>query len=431
MKRKTVGASAVTAPATARVEDEKKVAEYYAKRLTHKGEKHDEYQAAAFSDIVNGHNVFLTGAGGCGKTFLLRDVHHFLRSHKFLKGALTSMTGVTAIMINGKTFASFFGFGIEEGTKTEMWEVVRKKAYLGKRFRSISVLVIDEISMLSAEMLEAASYVASMFRKCPQKPFGGIQVILCGDFSQLPPISGAYAFLSPLWDELNLRYHELKGNHRQSTDIGFYMMLNSVRVGNVDTYVRNTLKERVNAELAVPEGVEPAELTSRRIEAQQINEERLQKLDASTEQTYIAKFEWVDRGTLTQAATAVVEKQIRKNMVTPPQVKLRKGALVMLTTNLDLANDLGNGSIGFVKGFAAHHDSLASAAEAATATDESSAATLFPIVEFSNKRTIHIKPHKWTKTDLVDRSSSVYEQIPLILAYSITTHKGKKRFSFF
>ena len=426
MKRKTassvgVGAAEAGGGDESAAEREAKIAAFHVKKLPHKGEKHDEYQAAAFRDIVNGHSVFITGAGGCGKTFLLRDVHYYLRTHKYQKGAMTSMTGVTAMMINGKTFSSFFGFGIEEGDKHKMWECVRKKAYLGKRFRELSVIVIDEISMLSAEMLEAASHVAAMFRKNPQKPFGGLQVILCGDFSQLPPINGAYAFLSPLWDEMNLRYHELKGNHRQSTDIGFYMMLNSVRVGNVDTYVRNTLKERVNAKLDVPEGVEPAELTSRRIEAQNINEARLQKLDAATEQTYIAKFEWTDRGTLTQAAAATVEKQTLKNMVTPPVVKLRTGALVMLTCNLDLARDLGNGSIGVVKGFAA----VPSAVEAASATSDAASKpnVVYPIVEFTNKRCMHITPHKWAKTDVSDHSTSVYEQVPLILAYALTTHK--------
>lgn len=426
MKRKAESA-AESAPTSADDDQrEQRVADRYAAKLPHKGEKHDEYQKGAFKDIVNGHSVFLTGAGGCGKTFLLRDVHFHFAQHKYRTAAFTSMTGVTAIMISGKTFASFFGFGIEEGDKTKMWELVRKKAYLAKRFRSLSALVIDEVSMLSAEQLEAASYVAGMFRKSPHVPFGGLQVILCGDFSQLPPIGGAYAFLSPLWDQLNLRYHELKGNHRQSSDIGFYMMLNSVRVGNVDTYVRNTLKERVDAVLDLPEGVETAELTSRRDDAQKINEDRLMALDASTEQCYFARFTWLDRGTLTEAAASTVEKQIRKNMVTPPQLRLRQGALVMLTCNLDLANELGNGSMGVVKEFreAGSRDG-AKIVIAPPEANATSGSTKYPVVEFSGGRQVHILPHTWTKTELTDGSTSSYAQVPLILAYAITVHRSQ------
>jgi len=380
----------------------------------------DQWQTFALKSIIEGKNVFITGPGGCGKTWLLRRVHRYMAGHKFKQGAITSMTGVTSLLVQGKTFASFFGFGVSEGDGEMMWEVVRKKSYLRKRFKSLSMLVIDEVSMLSSQMFEAASYVCQKFR-ANGAPFGGIQVILCGDFSQLPPVQGLYAFTSDLWKkDLDLVYCELFGNHRQSSDAAFHLLLNLVRIGDVNVFVRNLLKERVDAVLDLPLGVEAAELTSRRVDATKLNMERLEKLDASQEKVYHAIFTWRKRGELNQVAADTVEKGIRKNMVTPGELPLRIGAQVMLTYNMDVGAGLVNGSLGVVIGYKL-------AAGFATASPPIPAMDC-PVVRFGTRaKTVEVvvQPHQWTQQDLVDKTVCVYEQIPLMLAWAYTVYKSQ------
>lgn len=364
----------------------------------------DEYQTAALLDIDHGENVFLTGSGGCGKTFLLKRLKDYLFAHPDRHCAITSTTGVTALLVGGRTVASFFGFGVREGTPEEMWESVRKKSYLRKRFKSLTLIVIDEISMLSAQTLSSIDYVLRKFRRRNDQPFGGIQMVLCGDFLQLEPVKGDFAFRSPVWDTLNLKYHLLKGSHRQAADIEFIECLREVRIGKVSTYVRNTLKERLNAELNLPRGMVAAELYSRRADADRANDVHLLSLKDAEEQVYHAKLNCKRLGNLQESAKQHVEANIVKNMVTPQKVTLRVGAQVMLTFNLDLAKGLANGSMGVVQSFDADG---------------------FPVILFSEGEERTIRPHTWQIDDLVDRYIYTYEQVPLILAWAITTHKAQ------
>ncbi len=372
----------------------------------------DEYQRAAYEAIiVERRNVFITGAGGCGKTYLIKKLVEYYSTPSFgvRKLAVLSTTGVTALMIDGRTFASFFGFGIMDESREYMWKMVKGRRYLRTRMREIDVLVIDEISMLSATQFESASYVCQMFRNDQEKPFGGIQIVLCGDFSQLPPVKGAFVFRSAVWNELGLRYCELLGNHRQRDDYAFHLLLNKVRRGNIDTYVRNVLKERVGA--TFKEGVRPTELCSRRDYAERCNLVHLNQLEPGTERTYHAQIEWRNRGTLSDKAAETREKMVRKSSVTPDELRLRTGALVMLTYNMDLGRGLANGSLGEVVRF-----------------ERDSSDVEHPVVKFfdlKDDEELVVKEKSWARRDVLDKSVLNYTQVPLILAWAITIHKSQ------
>ncbi len=423
-------------------------------------ERLDQWQLGAMRDILQQHHVFITGSAGNGKSHLIQTLHAYCAA-ALKPCAVTSMTGVTALHIGGETLARFMSFGVAEGDGPTLWAHVSKNKhlkYVKQRMMNVSMIVIDEISMLSAETFEAVSYVLAKLRdQLPHtsggKPFGGVQMIFCGDFSQLPPVKGHYAFLSPLWDQmvsgrdgsgapgagggpLGMAIHELKGSHRQSDDVAFYMLLNSVRVGEITTLVRNCLKSRVGAKLELPDGVLPSELTSRRDAAAQINLEHIAKLPADTEHKYDAKFTWT-RGRLTEAARKMHEDIVRKNMITPAELVLRTGAQVMLTSNLDLSSKLANGSRGVVVGFGAASGTSPSSVPQAAAPAAASAAAKkagtkevpppveYPRVLFTTGLEMVITPNKWKNENAVEHTCLVYEQVPLAPAYAVTVHKSQ------
>lgn len=377
----------------------------------------DEWQCAALRDIADGHNVFLTGSGGCGKTFLLRRLHDWLKMQPHREAAITSTTGITALLIHGRTVASFFGFGVKDGTPNEMWEHVRKKKYLRDRFKKLTILVVDEISMLAAQTLTCMDFVMRKFRRRNEHPFGGVQMVLCGDFLQLEPVKGDFAFKADVWNMMNLRYHLLRGGHRQSGDTIFAEILAEVRQGNLSALGRNLLKERVAAPLNIPHGMHAAELFSRRIEAQRANDVYLESLDAATEKMFHATLVWVTYGNLSgpqnKIAQQATEKMLLNNMITPEELKLRVGAQVMLTSNLDLKRGLANGSLGIVIDFLAADE------------DGTSESVAYPMVKFANGVTLLVTPHTWAYEDVTDRFKIEIKQVPLMLARAITVHKSQ------
>lgn len=404
-------------------------------------EKLDQWQLGAMRDILQQRSVFITGSAGNGKSHLIQTLHAYAAA-ALKPCAVTSMTGVTALHIGGETLARFMSFGVMEGDGPTLWAHVSKNKhlkYVKQRMMNVTMIVIDEISMLSADMFEAVSYVLAKMRdQIPHTaggaPFGGVQMILCGDFSQLPPVKGHYAFLSPLWERMaspgadglpGLAVHELKGSHRQSDDVAFYMLLNSVRIGEVTTLVRNCLKERVGAKLNLPEGVLPSELTSRRDAAQQINLEHIAKLPVETEHKYDAKFTWT-KGRLSEAARKMQEDIVRKNMITPAELVLRTGAQVMLTSNLDLSSKLANGSRGVVVGFGPAATAAASPpVPPAPAGGKVTPPVEYPRVLFTTGVEMVVGPHKWKNENSVERTCLVYEQVPLAPAYAVTVHKSQ------
>lgn len=208
-------------------------------------------QMEALLLAAQGHNLFITGGAGTGKSFLLRELCDLLRFRELQTVYVTATTGVAALNVGGTTLHSFGGIGFGNDTKEGLLAKVRKSRKAAGRWKYANVLVIDEISMLLPDVLEKLDYVAREIKKNPQKVFGGLQLILCGDFLQLPPISlnsrststssPTYCFQSPVWDALNLKYVVLKEPFRQSRDHVFFNLLHQIRQGKLTEEAKSLL----------------------------------------------------------------------------------------------------------------------------------------------------------------------------------------------
>ena len=136
--------------------------------------------------VFAGHNVFLTGGAGVGKTHMLHQLIRDLRARGD-KVCVTASTGIAATALSGTTIHAAMGMGLCDGPIDKLLKRARMRRYLSRRWQSIDVLVIDEISMVDPVFFERCDALLQQFRACP-KPFGGLQVVVSGDFLQLPPV---------------------------------------------------------------------------------------------------------------------------------------------------------------------------------------------------------------------------------------------------
>jgi thymidine kinase len=178
-----------------------------------------------------GVNVFLTGPAGSGKTYVLNEYINYLKKHS-VSTAITASTGIAATHIGGVTIHSWSGLGIKDYITEYDIENLLEKEYLVNRHRRTKVLIIDEISMLSSNQLSMVEWICRSF-KGNDKVFGGMQVIFCGDFFQLPPISKSddisFAYQSDVWDSLNINICYLSENHRHK-ESDYLNFLNKIRM---------------------------------------------------------------------------------------------------------------------------------------------------------------------------------------------------------
>lgn len=177
-------------------------------------------QEKALLLLKSGRNIFLTGSAGTGKTYVINKFVQHLKDAK-IKVAITASTGIAATHIKGSTIHSWSGIGIKQVLSTKDLVNLKKKKYLTDQFKKVKVLIIDEISMLHREQLDAIHQVLSHCLDNPQA-FGGLQVVLCGDFFQLPPIgkygersSDKFAFMSSSWQYADFKVCYLTEQYRQ------------------------------------------------------------------------------------------------------------------------------------------------------------------------------------------------------------------------
>jgi ATP-dependent DNA helicase PIF1 len=164
-------------------------------------------QRKAFDAIVGGKSIFLTGPGGTGKSFLLQNLYQHYNRHTGKKIAITALTGCAALLLgsHAKTLHSWAGIGLGKGDLDPIIRSIVMNGRKKKNWIKTDCLVIDEVSMMTPQLLELLDTVGRRVRKCREKPFGGLQIVLVGDFYQLPPVSNennCYAFKSPIWNEL-------------------------------------------------------------------------------------------------------------------------------------------------------------------------------------------------------------------------------------
>ena len=175
-------------------------------------------QKDALDILKMGYNCYITGAAGSGKTHLLNEYIKFLKN-KGVEAGITASTGIAATHMGGTTIHSWSGLGIRDNLTEYDLEDLESKKYLYDRFKNTDVLIIDEVSMLHHFRLDLIERIARHLKR-NQLPFGGMQVILCGDFFQLPPVSrvgereSLFSYKSETWKKLNLKICYLEEQHR-------------------------------------------------------------------------------------------------------------------------------------------------------------------------------------------------------------------------
>lgn len=370
--------------------------------------------------INEGKNVFFTGAAGTGKSLLLKHIVSDLRqryehpddTESDSVVFITSTTGVSAFNINGITLHSYAGIGLGKESKQKLLRKIMRKQESMKRWLNTQVLIIDEISMLTKELFEKLDYIARKIRQQDNKPFGGIQLIFCGDFFQLPPIIipsfgeqvdelNRFCFQSDLWKECIDYQIELTTNFRQGNDKQLALILNEIRKGNLSDEHFKTLTDTSMKEFNMNDGVEPTRLytINKSVDAQ--NNMRLRESAKTNKlQRFKAKDWYVNYKTY---------QYVLKNCMIPETIDLCVGAQVMLIANLSVENGLTNGSRGVVVAF--HSD---------TPNEQA-----LPIVKFTSfERPIKVGVYEREvrkKNFLVARRIG----IPLKLAWAVTIHKSQ------
>ena len=203
-------------------------------------------QETALKLLKAGENVFLTGSAGAGKTYTLNQYIRYLKSRK-VPVAITASTGIAATHMNGMTIHTWAGIGIKETLSDDDLKRLKERKYLKEHLENAQVLIIDEISMLHAKQLNLVNQVLKYFKE-NECAFGGIQVIVAGDFFQLPPVSkkdeknrDKFCFMSEAWVEAKFRVCYLTEQHRQGED-PLNEILNAIRHQQINQNHLNILK---------------------------------------------------------------------------------------------------------------------------------------------------------------------------------------------
>ena len=381
-------------------------------------------QQAAFDAIEAGKSIFLTGPGGTGKSYLLNQLS--LRSSKEI--SLTAMTGCAALLLNSKakTLHSWAGVGLGSDVVPLLVSKIRKSRRAALRWIKADILVIDEVSMMTTELFEKLDEIGRKIRRNELLPFGGLQIVLVGDFFQLPPISTqTFVFESPLWKKLCLETHELTEIIRQKDPI-FQTILNEARYGELTKASLKLLRKRMNLDYKSLT-VQPTMLFTRRVEVDQINARELKKL--ATEH-YVYKATTVFNPSANTAGLTVTSPEVQMavqkldgNAAYSTELVLALGAQVMLLFNMNHEAGLVNGSRGVVVDFKKIDpnevsDDKSKGAKVYIKRDE----TLMPVVEFKSGERRIIDYNTW---EVQDSPGILRKQIPLKLAYAITIHKAQ------
>ncbi|MDP3996248.1 MAG: AAA family ATPase [bacterium] len=348
-------------------------------------------QNDALEVLKMGHNVFLTGSAGSGKTYLLNQYISYLREMG-AEVAITASTGIAATHLGGQTIHSWSGIGIRDVLSEADLDFLEERKYLWDRFQKTRVLVIDEISMLHHFRLDMVERVLRSFRR-NDLPFGGIQVILCGDFFQLPPVSKAgspkahFVHSSQAWQRAGFKVCYLSENFRQG-DRNFLLLLNAIRENAVRHETLEPLRKRYKKEAETD--VLPVKLYTHNVDVDLLNEEELEKLEAE-EEIY----------DMTSKGRGKLLEMLKRSCLAPEKLRLKIGARVMFVKN-NFEKGYVNGTLGEVEYF-----------------DISG-----PVVKIANGRKITAEQETW-RIEEEGVSKAEITQVPLRLAWAITVHKSQ------
>jgi len=332
-------------------------------------------QAAAFLDVMRGHNVFLTGGAGVGKSHTLMVIREYLRSSGTV---VTASTGCAAAIVGAQTLHSAIGIGIGTSShQSYVFQILKQKPWIKARLQNLRTLVVDEAGMLDGALFDKAGLVVGNVRRdhngdggalarshAPTEPFHGVQVVVCGDFLQLPPVNqskSGWIYESKAWAALELRNHVLTMVHRQGSDVAFAKLLNRMRLGEGTPADLSHLVE--NSAQGAPPG-DALRLFARNKPADDLNKERFEALvgykqvssDLGEGWSFTqvpTKFDAID--TFPHSPKPLPD--LLANCPAPKTLWLAVGARVMCLKNIETVNGrLVNGSLGVVKTFAPERD---------------------------------------------------------------------------
>jgi ATP-dependent DNA helicase PIF1 len=342
-------------------------------------------QDEALDILKLGHNVYLTGAAGSGKTYVLKQYIKYLRQNNIVVG-VTASTGIAATHMNGMTIHSWTGLGIGDSIDIEL---ILAKPTLKKRMAETKVLIIDEVSMLDGNVLDAVEAISRAF-KDKTKPFGGLQVVLSGDLFQLPPVTRSgepfFVFNSEAWKSMSLKICYLDEQHRQD-DSNLLDILNAIRSNSVDETHFEMLSQRIKP---APSSENIIKLYTHNAHVDDINKTELDRL-----KTEIKTYQMTSRG-----RQNAVESLVNRCLA-PEQLVLKVDSEVMFVAN-NPAKQFYNGTLGKVIKF--NIDGR-------------------PVVQ-TKQGLMTVDEYTW-KTQDGDKIIAEITQLPLRLAWAITIHKSQ------
>jgi ATP-dependent DNA helicase PIF1 len=350
-------------------------------------------QEAALALMEAGKNVLLTGAAGTGKTYVLNQFIKRARKHG-KSVAVTATTGLAATHLNGTTIHAWAGIGVHDSI--DKHAIARLSKQRQDLINKADVLIIDEISMLHDFRLDMVDEILRTVRGRADVPFGGMQVILCGDFFQLPPVNrggsrqGSFITGSEVWKNGSFEVCYLEKQYRQSDDQEYTDILNGIRAGVLTRRQLDTLSGRATA--FDDPFTQKTRLLTVNVDVDSVNHEHLEALDEEVHEYAME----------TSGGKQYVETLMR-SCLAPEILRLKKGAQVMCIKNAQ-DRKYANGSLGTVIGFEKGTD--------------------YPIVVLNNGREITIRPDTWELMD-GDKRRAMLTQLPLRLAWAITVHKSQ------
>jgi ATP-dependent DNA helicase PIF1 len=365
-----------------------------------------------FGDIVQQidahHNILFHAPGGVGKTYTLKRVGKYFKSLGW-KVCFTALTGVAALnlydpalKIPTTTLHKWAGMGLAREEAPRLLAKILHDQDAKQRWSQTQLLVIDEISMWGAELFEKMDFIARRVRRRENEPFGGLQLLLSGDFLQLPPIKQEWIFMSTQWGQLKLLPYVFN-TPKRFPDTAWFELLLRVRKSKQTKTDINILRSRVDAYHKWKEEVvedtmtiKPTTLYSRKMDVYMENMNELDKLEGT-----IFQFQAKDSfdAYTKKGRSEYYEKMVEEDI--PSSIILKVGAQVMLKKNLDVTRGLANGSRGVVTNLGKDYAD----------------------VKFLNGKQVQVKYAKW---EIEDKDGLfVRSQIPLILAWATTIHKSQ------
>lgn len=349
-------------------------------------------QDQALQILKTGANVFLTGEPGSGKTHTLRTYIEYVRSHG-LEPSITASTGIAATHIHGLTIHSWSGIGTKRFLTEYDIDRIASTEHVAKRIAKASILIIDEVSMLSGAMLSGISKVCKAIRGTPE-PFGGLQVILVGDFFQLPPImergeKDDFAFDSAEWKNAQFLTCYLSEQHRQD-DAMLLEILSAIRSASVDELHWEELRKRYVVSTVTLE--KETKLYTHNVKVDELNQKEIEKLSGKKHVFSMTK----------KGKASLVEGLVR-GCLSPETLFLKLNARVMCTKN-NVQRGFVNGTLGTVVGFGEFNG--------------------YPIIKTEDESEILVEPMSWQVED-EGKVKAEITQVPLRLAWAITVHKSQ------